>query len=187
LNQRFIMRKLIAPRRTGAHATSFRRSHPRPATCEPTVAPSDMRQADIAHTATSSHSCHCRCQSSRVCGNPSHPSTGACTTSKRASSSARHGPPRARRMHVVAAQFLTASRCGRPPRVGAQCSCAAVRRTFNRAASREPLPLRSTCWGPCSCGWVPRRQTSARGPSSCKRGRCNGRPPCASRARPRRR
>jgi len=69
----------------------------------------------------------------------------------------------------------------------ARVRCAAERRTFNRAASREPLPLRSTCWGSCSCGWVPRRQTSARGPSSCKRGRCNGRPPCATRARRRRR
>jgi hypothetical protein len=53
------------------------------------------------------------------------------------------------------------------------------RRPLNPVASPALRPTGSTCSGPRTCAAAPRRRRSARAPSSSKRGRCTGRPPCA--------
>ena len=50
-------------------------------------------------------------------------------------------------------------------------------RPLNRAASPAPRPRGSTCSRSRTCAAAPQRRRSARAPSSCKRGRCTGRPP----------
>jgi len=186
------LRKLTAPRRTSAHATGIGRELPAFA-----PDPSPRAPASQSHLPTSRHRTRPHPHIVVIAGAgvracvaipPIRPQVHA---QHRKGHRVPHGTaPLARGectwLRLNSSQPHVAA--DRPELArNARVRCAAERRTFNRAASREPLPLRSTCWGSCSCGWVPRRQTSARGPSSCKRGRCNGRPPCASRARPRRR
>lgn len=52
-------------------------------------------------------------------------------------------------------------------------------RPLNPVASPALRPTGSTCSGSRTCAAAPRRRRSARAPSSSKRGRCTGRPPCA--------